>query len=87
MVYDISNPFEPFFVDYVNTSPIDIAPEGLVFIKEDESPNGKALIVVSHEVSNTTSIFEINKGLSKMSAALSTQEKRRDDSAIDRRQP
>ena len=61
MVYDISNPFEPFFVDYVNTSPIDIAPEGLVFIKEDESPNGKALIVVSHEVSNTTTIFEINK--------------------------
>ena len=60
MVYDISNPFDPFFVDYVNTSPIDIAPEGLVFI-EDESPNGKALLVVSHEVSNTTSIFEINK--------------------------
>ena len=42
MVYDISNPFDPFFVDYVNTSPIDIAPEGLVFI-EDESPNGKGV--------------------------------------------
>jgi hypothetical protein len=41
MVYDISNPFDPFFVDYVNTSPIDIAPEGLVFIKEDEVPTAR----------------------------------------------
>ena len=29
MIYDISDPFKPFFVDYVNTSPTDIAPEGL----------------------------------------------------------
>jgi uncharacterized protein len=27
-VYDISDPFAPFFVDYVNTGPEDIAPEG-----------------------------------------------------------
>ena len=61
MIYDISDPFAPFFIDYVSTSPVDIAPEGLVFIKEDDSPNGKALLVLSHEVSNTTTIFEINK--------------------------
>ncbi len=54
-------PFEPFFVDYVNTSPDDTAPEGLVFIKEADSPNGKALLVVSHEMSNTTTIFEITQ--------------------------
>jgi hypothetical protein len=61
MIYDISDPFRPFFVDYISTSPVDIAPEGLVFIKEDDSPNGKALLVISHEVSNTTTIFEIDK--------------------------
>jgi hypothetical protein len=45
----------------VNTSPDDTAPEGLVFIKEADSPNGKALLVVSHEMSNTTTIFEITQ--------------------------
>ncbi len=61
MIYDITDPFKPFFVDYVNTSPTDIAPEGLVFVKEEDSPNGKALLIVSHEVSSTTTIFEIKK--------------------------
>ena len=61
MVYDISDPRRPFFVDYVSTSPNDVSPEGVLFIKEDDSPNGKPLLVVSHEVSNTTTIFEINK--------------------------
>jgi hypothetical protein len=61
MVFDISDPHAPFFVEYVNTSPIDISPEGILFISEEDSPNGKALLVVSHEISNTTTIFEINK--------------------------
>ena len=61
MVYDVSDPFHPSFVQYVNTSPDDISPEGLLFIEEDDSPNGKPLLVVSHEISSTTTIFEINK--------------------------
>jgi len=61
LVYDVSDPFQPTFVQYVNTSPEDISPEGLLFIKEDDSPNGKPLLVVSHEISSTTTIFEINK--------------------------
>jgi hypothetical protein len=61
MVYDVSNPFDPSFVQYVNTSPDDISPEGLLFIKGADSPNGKPLLVVSHEISSTTTIFEINK--------------------------
>lgn len=61
MVYDISNPFHPTFVEYVNTSPDDISPEGLLFIDQDDSPNGKPLLVATHEISGTTTIFEINK--------------------------
>jgi hypothetical protein len=60
MVYDVSDPFHPIFVEYVNTSPADISPEGLLFIKGADSPNGKPLLVVSHEISSTTTIFEIN---------------------------
>jgi choice-of-anchor I-like protein len=61
MVYDVSNPFHPTFVQYVNTSPDDISPEGLLFIEEKDSPTGKPLLVVSHEISSTTTIFEISK--------------------------
>jgi hypothetical protein len=70
VVYDISNPHAPFFVDYVNrrdfTQPVntaaagDLGPEGLLFIKAEDSPNGKPLLVTGNEVSGTTTIFEIN---------------------------
>jgi hypothetical protein len=59
MVYDISKPTSPKFATYINTAPTDLAPEGLFFIKKKDSPNGKHLLVVSHEVSNTVTIFEI----------------------------
>ncbi len=61
MVYDISKPEAPQFVTYANTTPTDLSPEGLIFIKRKDSPNGKPLLVVSHEVSNTVTIFEIEK--------------------------
>jgi len=61
IVYDVSDPFHPTFVQYVNTSPDDISSEGLLFIEEKDSPTGKPLLVVSHEISSTTTIFEISK--------------------------
>jgi hypothetical protein len=60
MVYDISKPTAPTFATYVSTAPVDLSPEGLFFIKRKDSPNGKPLLVVSHEVSNTIAIFEID---------------------------
>ncbi len=69
MVYDVSDPFSPTFVQYLNTTPDDISPEGLLFIKEEDSPNGKPLLVVSHEISSTTTIFEIAKGSAPISVA------------------
>jgi len=59
MVYDVTEPTAPTFVQWAY-NPADIAPEGLAFIPAADSPNGKALLVVSHEVSGTTVVYEIN---------------------------
>ena len=61
MVYDISIPQSPQFVTYAKTTPTDLSPEGVLFIEQADSPNGKPLLVVSHEVSNTVTIFEIER--------------------------
>ncbi|HKX61704.1 MAG TPA: choice-of-anchor I family protein, partial [Verrucomicrobiae bacterium] len=69
--YDVSDPFAPQFVDYVNfrnfANPFnfatagDLGPEGLIFISADNSSNGKPLVVVAHEVSGSTSIYQLVK--------------------------
>jgi hypothetical protein len=69
MVYDITNPYSPYFVEYVNNTNLDgdvdegtagdVAPEGMVFIRREDSPNRKPLLVVANEVSGTTTIYEI----------------------------
>jgi Ca2+-binding RTX toxin-like protein len=58
IVYDVTNPTSPTFVQLI-TTPGDIAPEGLTFISAQESPTGKPLLVVSNEVSKTTTTYEI----------------------------
>jgi hypothetical protein len=70
MVYDITNPSAPVFATYANnrdfTKPVtdplsgDLGPEGLVFISEENSPNGKPLLVIANEISGTTTVYEIN---------------------------
>jgi Ca2+-binding RTX toxin-like protein len=59
MVYDVSNPNSPTFVQYI-TTPDDVAPEGLAFVASEFSPTGKPLLIVSYEVSGTTTFFEIS---------------------------
>jgi DNA-binding beta-propeller fold protein YncE len=76
MIYDITKPTSPKFVDYVNDRNFDVdaqnpdgssnslagdlGPEGLFFIPPSESPNGKALLVVGNEVSGTTTVYEVD---------------------------
>ncbi|MBN2816589.1 MAG: choice-of-anchor I family protein [Campylobacterales bacterium] len=60
LMYDISNPYSPTFVEYLVThDKNDVSPEGMVFIPASKSPNGKNLLVVSYEVSGSTAIYEI----------------------------
>ena len=37
----------------------DLGPEGLTFVPAAQSPNGKALLIVSNEVSSTTTIWQL----------------------------
>jgi hypothetical protein len=75
MVYDISNPQQPIFVNYLNnrnfTVPVsingqtnpdvgDLGAEGLLFIPAQDSPNRQPLLVVTNEVSGTTTLFSVN---------------------------
>lgn len=59
MVFDVSNPRAPEFVQYINT-PEDVAVEGLVFVSAADSPTGKPLLITAAEVSNTVAVFEIH---------------------------
>ena len=59
LVYDLSNPRQPEFVQYVRSDE-DIAPEGLAFIAADKSPNGQPLLAVANEESNTVAIYNID---------------------------
>lgn len=74
MVYDITNPKQPVFQDYLNTRQNwelnpetelaqvgDLGPEGLKFVPAKDSPTGQPLLIVGFEVSGTTSIFEIEQ--------------------------
>ena len=77
MVYDVSDPHQPFFVQYINTRDFsgdpeagtagDLGPEGLTFISAEDSPNGEPLLVVSNEVSGSTTVFAINPDSSPQS--------------------
>lgn len=73
MVYDITSPTAPFFVQYINPrdfsiAPVaanvatvgDLGPEGLVFIPAADSPTGKPLLAVANEISGTVTIFEFD---------------------------
>jgi hypothetical protein len=68
MVYDVSDPRAPLFLQYVNTRAFgldalpgqdDAGAEGVVFIAAEDSPNGRPLLLVGNEVSQTMSVFGI----------------------------
>jgi hypothetical protein len=57
LVYDITNPMAPQFLNLLSHTG-DEGPEGLLAINAEDSPSGKALLVVSNEDSGTVTIYE-----------------------------
>jgi uncharacterized protein len=58
IVYDVSNPIAPTFIQYINT-PEDVGVEGLTFVSATDSPTGKPLLITANEISKTVGVFEI----------------------------
>ncbi|GAA4453807.1 choice-of-anchor I family protein [Nibrella saemangeumensis] len=64
MVYNISNPRQPEFLQYINNRSTtsgtgDLGPEGILYIQASESPNDTAMIILANEVSSTISIYNL----------------------------
>ncbi len=53
-MYDITYPYYPVFIKLLRTGD---APEGLLFIPADQSPNGKSLVLVSSENDGLVKVF------------------------------
>ena len=72
MVYNITKPYSPKFIQYINSRDFkasteqieanlagDLGPEGLTFVAAEDSPNQQPLLIVGNEVSGTTAIYQI----------------------------
>ncbi len=72
MVYDVTNPESPAFVQYLNNRDFtadqdtleagnggDLAPEGLTFVSDADTPTGTPWLIVGSEVTGSTTIYEI----------------------------
>lgn len=65
MVYDITDPANASFVNYINSRDFsaeiagDVSPEGLCFIPASESVSGNAELLAAHEVSGTVAVYEM----------------------------
>ena len=71
-VYDVTNPYDVQFAEYVINRDLtegltsddvigDLAPESLVFVSAEDSPSGVPLLVVGNEVSGTVTVWQINQ--------------------------
>jgi hypothetical protein len=72
-MYDVSNPFAPSFVQYVNNRDMtvdiedagDLGPESIKFVSASESPSGKPFILVGNEVSGTVAAYTLDVNVLK----------------------
>ncbi len=60
LAFDVTNPLAPTFATGFQRTG-DLNPEGMVFVEAADSPSGKPLLIVSSEVSNTLTVFEIGQ--------------------------
>ena len=65
VMYDVTDPTTPLFVDYLNNRDFaagtgDLGPEGLKFIPAHESPNGRPMLLAANEISGTVTLYKIS---------------------------
>lgn len=53
-IYDVTNPVRPKFLQWITSGD---APEGILFVPAEDSPNGKSLVIVSSENDGTVRIY------------------------------
>ena len=64
MVYDVTDPENTYFINYINSREFDdaiqgdVSPEGLCFIPAIASKTGKAMLLAACEVSGTLAVYE-----------------------------
>ncbi|MCW5519567.1 choice-of-anchor I family protein [Aureitalea sp. L0-47] len=71
MVYNITEPTAPVFLEYENNRDNtpggnesgDLGPEGVLYINPADSPTDKGLIVISNEVSATLGVYSIDNNI------------------------
>ncbi len=69
MVYEVTDPTAPQFIQYLNNRDFsgdaeagtagDLGPEGVIFISATDSPTGENLLAVANEISGTTTLYTI----------------------------
>ena len=72
MVYNISNPEAPIFVQFINERDFSIAdaeddfelvgdlgPEAIKFVSQADSPTSRPMLIVGNEVTGTTAFYDI----------------------------
>lgn len=66
MVYDITDPANNSYVNYINTRDFggdiaeDVAPEGLAFISANDTESGRPMLLAAFEVSGTVAAYDIS---------------------------
>lgn len=79
MLFEVNNPSQPVYVGYYNNringaEGPDLGAEGLLYISEDDSPNGAKLLILANEVSSTLSIYEINTCVDLISSEITNED-------------
>ena len=82
MVYDVSNPNAPVFLEYENNRGFvegadesgDLGPEGIVYVRPEDNATDKGLLILSNEVSATLSLYQINEDTLSISSFAGDEE-------------